>query len=131
MLARTQGRFHDVRVRLENYLPRTVGGRLFWELFLFGFKEGWACLFGGALLALLPLTKWLWPSGAPLARYDFLFLAALARQALLLLLRMETVPEAQIVFVVHVIGTVMELFKPNAGSWVYLEPSIFHIVHVP
>ena len=131
MLARTQGRFHDVRVRLENYLPRTVGGRLFWELFLFGFKEGWACLFGGALLALLLLTKWLWPAGAPLARYDFLFLAALAIQAMLLLLRMETVREAQIVFVFHVIGTVMELFKTNVGSWVYPEPSLFHIGAVP
>src|SRR3954469_11949791 len=87
MLARTQSRFHDVRVRLENYVPRTAGGRLFWELFLFGFKEGWACLFGGALLALLLLTKWLWPAGAPLTRYDFLFLAALAIQAMLLLLR--------------------------------------------
>src|SRR6059058_6551551 len=96
MLARTQSRFHDVRVRLENYVPRTAGGRLFWELFLFGFKEGWACLFGGALLALLLLTKWLWPAGAPLTRYDFLFLAALAIQAMLLLLRMETVREAQI-----------------------------------
>src|SRR5438270_12961196 len=73
MLARTQSRFHDVRVRLENYVPRTAGGRLFWELFLFGFKQGWACLFGGALLALLLLTKWLWPAGAPLTRYDFLF----------------------------------------------------------
>lgn len=131
MLARTQSRFHDVRVRLENYVPRTAGGRLFWELFLFGFKEGWACLFGGALLALLLLTKWLWPAGAPLTRYDFLFLAALAIQAMLLLLRMETVREAQIVFVFHVIGTVMELFKTNVGSWVYPEPSLFHIGAVP
>jgi uncharacterized membrane protein YoaT (DUF817 family) len=131
MLARTQSRFHDVRVRLENYVPRTAGGRLFWELFLFGFKEAWACLFGGALLALLLLTKWLWPAGAPLTRYDFLFLAALAIQAMLLLLRMETVREAQIVFVFHVIGTVMELFKTNVGSWVYPEPSLFHIGAVP
>src|SRR5712672_657939 len=131
MLARTQSRFHDVRVRLENYVPRTAGGRLSWELFLFGFKEGWACLFGGALLALLLLTKWLWPAGAPLTRYDFLFLAALAIQAMLLLLRMETVREAQIAFVFHVIGTVMELFKTNVGSWVYPEPSLFHIGAVP
>src|SRR5437763_1796579 len=69
MLARTQSRFHDVRVRLENYVPRTAGGRLFWALFVFGFKEGWACLFGGALLALLLLSQWLWPAGAALTRY--------------------------------------------------------------
>src|SRR2546429_7612910 len=107
MLARTQSRFHDVRVRLENYVPRTAGGRLFWELFLFGFKEGWACLFGGALLALLLLTKWLWPAGAPLTRFDFLFLAALAVQAVLPLLRLETVRQAPIRFAFPGIGTGM------------------------
>jgi uncharacterized membrane protein YoaT (DUF817 family) len=131
MLARTQSRFHDVRVRLENYVPRTAARRFLWEFFLFGFKEGWACLFGGTLLALLLLTKWLWPAGAPLARYDFLFLAALGIQAMLLVLRMETVREAQIILIFHVIGTVMELFKTNAGSWTYPESSIFHIGHVP
>lgn len=131
MLARTQSRFHDVRIRLENYVPRTAAGRLSWEFFLFGFKQGWACLFGGILLVLLLLTKWFWPAGMPLARYDFLFLAALAIQAMLLLLRMETIREAQIIFVFHVIGTVMELFKTNIGSWIYPEPSIFHIGSVP
>lgn len=131
MLATTQSRFHDVRIRLESYSPRTAAGRFLWEFFLFGFKEGWACLFGAALLALLLLTKWLWPVGAPLARYDFLFLAALMIQAMLLLLRMETVREAQVIFIFHVVGTLMELFKTNVGSWIYPEPSIFHIGHVP
>jgi uncharacterized membrane protein YoaT (DUF817 family) len=131
MLARTQSRFHEVRVRLENYTPRTAAQRFLWEFFLFGFKQGWACLFGGTLLALLLLTKWLWPAGASFARYDFLFLSALAIQAMLLLLRMETVREAQIILIFHVIGTVMELFKTNVGSWTYPEPSIFHIGHVP
>jgi len=131
MSARTQSRFHEVRLRLENYIPRTAARRCLWEFFLFGFKEGWACLFGGLLLGLLLLTKWLWPAGAPLARYDFLFLAALMIQALLLLLRMETIREAQIIFIFHVTGTVMELFKTNVGSWIYPEPSIFHIGHVP
>jgi uncharacterized membrane protein YoaT (DUF817 family) len=131
MLARTQSRFHEVRVRLENYTPRTAAQRFLWEFFLFGFKQGWACLFGGTLLALLLLTKWLWPAGASFARYDFLFLSALAIQAMLLLLRMETVREAQIILIFHVIGTVMELFKTNVGSRTYPEPSIFHIGHVP
>jgi len=131
LLARTQTRFHDIRLRLENYTPRTAIRRDAWEFFLFVFKEGWACLFGGILLGLLLLTKWLWPPDAILARYDFLFLSALAIQALLLLLRMETVREAQIIFIFHLIGTVMELFKTNVGSWTYPEPSLFHIGHVP
>ena len=131
MLARTQSRFHGIRTRLEGYVPRTATRRFLWELFLFGFKEGWACLFGGSLVVLLLLTKWLWPVGAPLARYDFLFLSALAIQALLLLLRMETVREAKIIFIFHIIGTLMELFKTQVGSWTYPEPSIFRIGHVP
>jgi hypothetical protein len=58
MLARTQTRFHEIRLRLEKYTPRTAAGRFLWEVFLFGFKEGWACLFGGILLGLLLLTRW-------------------------------------------------------------------------
>ena len=131
MFARTQSRFHEIRVRLENYSPRTAARRFWWEFFLFGFKQGWACLFGGALLILLLLTKWLWPADAALARYDFLFLSALAIQAILLLLRMETVREAQIIFIFHIIGTLMELFKTNVGSWIYPEPSLFRVGHVP
>ena len=125
MFARTQTRFHDVRVRLENYSPRTPAGRFLWEFFLFGFKQGWACLFGGAILGLLLATKWWWPRDAIFARYDFLFLAVLAIQALLLLLRMETLREAKIILIFHVIGTVMELFKTGVGSWTYPEPSFF------
>ena len=131
VLARSHTRFHDIRSRLEAYTPRTASGRFLWEFFLFGFKQAWACLFGGILLALLLLTKWLWPSTASLARYDFLFLSALAVQAALLLLRMETVREAKVILVFHVIGTIMELFKTEVGSWTYPEQSIFHIAHVP
>lgn len=131
ILARSHTRFHDIRSRLEAYTPRTASGRFLWEFFLFGFKQAWACLFGGILLALLLLTKWLWPSTASLARYDFLFLSALAVQAALLLLRMETVREAKVILVFHVIGTIMELFKTEVGSWTYPEQSIFHIAHVP
>src|SRR5947209_2222157 len=131
MLARTQTRFHEIRLRLEKYTPRTAAGRFLWEAFLFGFKEGWACLFGGILLALLLLTKWWWPASAPIARYDFLFLMALLTQAVLLLTRMETIREAQIIFIFHAIGTLMELFKTDIGSWSYPEPSCFRLGHVP
>src|SRR4029079_12304642 len=48
----------------------------FYEFLRFGVKQGWACLFGGIFVGLI-LASWLWyPRGAPLARYDFLFLAA-------------------------------------------------------
>jgi uncharacterized membrane protein YoaT (DUF817 family) len=131
MLAYTKSRFHAVRVRFENHVPTSRLNARLWEFFLFTFKQAWACLFGGTLLALVLLTKLFYPPHAWLARYDFLFLVALVIQALLLILRMETVREAKIILVFHVIGTVMELFKTQVGSWQYPEASFFRLGHVP
>ena len=136
MLAYTKTRFHEIRVRFENHVPSSRRNAVLWEFFLFVFKQGWACLLGGTLLTLLLLTKVAWPHHFWLARYDFLFLAALTIQALMLLLRMETVREAKIILVFHVVGTLMELFKTSVGSWTYPElanpaPGIFHLGHVP
>jgi len=131
MFAETKSRFHAIRVRLENHVPSSPARARPWEFSLFVFKEGWACLFGAILLALELLTKWRWPEHAPLARYDFLFLAALVVQALLLILRMETVREAKVILVFHVVGTLMELFKTSVGSWIYPEHNFFRIGHVP
>jgi uncharacterized membrane protein YoaT (DUF817 family) len=131
MLAYSKTRFHEVRVRFENHVPSSRRNALLWECFLFVFKQGWACLFGGTLLILLLLTKVAWPHHFWLARYDFLFLAALVIQILMLVLRMETVREAKIILVFHVVGTLMELFKTSVGSWTYPEHCFFHIGHVP
>jgi len=131
MLTRTASRFHGARVRFENHVPRSRVDAFLWEFFLFVLKQGWACLFGGLLLGLVLLTKWCWPAHAWLARYDFLFLCAVVVQALLLVLRMETVREAKVILVFHVVGTAMELFKTSVGSWTYPEASVFRIGHVP
>ncbi|MDP4023088.1 DUF817 domain-containing protein [Methylobacterium sp. NEAU 140] len=102
-----------------------------YEFVRFGVKQGWACLFGGLLLGLIVATRLLWPADAWLARYDALFLAALAIQAALLLARMETLDEAKVILIFHVVGTVMEIHKTAIGSWVYPEASVFRIGGVP
>lgn len=102
-----------------------------YELLRFGVKQAWACLFGGIMVGLMLGTHLWYPSQAPLARYDFLFLAALGTQALLLRFGLETWEEARIIALYHVIGTAMELFKTAVGSWIYPEPCLFHIGHVP
>ena len=102
-----------------------------YEFLRFGIKQGWACLFGGLLLGLLILTRLAWPAHCPVARYDALFVAALAIQALLLILRMETWGEARVILVFHVVGTVMEIHKTSIGSWVYPEPNLLRIGGVP
>ena len=131
MLSYTKTRFHEIRIRLENHVATSRLNGFLWEFFLFVFKQGWACLFGAIILGLLLLTKWLWPAHAWLARYDFLFLAALAVQALLLILRMETVREAKVILIFHIVGTLMELFKTDVGSWAYPESNFFRLGHVP
>jgi uncharacterized membrane protein YoaT (DUF817 family) len=107
-----------------------VTGFLF-EFVSFGIKQGWACLFGGLMLALLLATHLFYPPNAPLARYDFLTLAALAIQAAMLATKLETWEEARVIFIFHVVGTVMEIFKTNVGSWIYPEPSFLRIGNVP
>ncbi len=43
-----------------------------YEFLRFGIKQGWACLFGGLMCALLIGTYLWYPRDAALARYDFL-----------------------------------------------------------
>lgn len=102
------------------------------ELLAFGLKQAWACLFGGTLLFLILLTQWWYPFTS-LHRYDFLFLAALVIQALLLTFRLETITEAKIILLFHAVATVMEVFKTSPGirSWVYPGEAMFHIANVP
>lgn len=101
------------------------------EFLWFGLKQGWACLFGGAMLALIVGTYLLWPDQAPVSRYDFLVVGALLIQAAMLALRLESWEEARVIFLFHIAGTVMELFKTAHGSWVYPEDSVLRIGMVP
>jgi uncharacterized membrane protein YoaT (DUF817 family) len=102
-----------------------------YEFLKFGLKQAWACLFGGLMLALLVATHLFWPDEAPLARYDFLVLAAVAIQALLLATKLERWDEAAVIAIFHAVGTVMEIFKTAQGSWIYPEESVLRIGGVP
>ena len=101
------------------------------EFVRFGVKQAWACLFGAAMLTLLLGTHFWYPPGAALARYDFLTLAAIAIQVLMLATGLETREEAKVILLFHLAGTVMEVFKTAAGSWVYPEPAVLRLGGVP
>ena len=124
-------RFTAVRARLESFAPPPGWPSWLFEFGLFVFKQGWACLFGALMLALLLGTYFLYPPDAALARYDFLTLAALAIQVAMLAFRLETLEEAKVIFAFHIVGTAMELYKTSAGSWLYPEPSLLRIGEVP
>lgn len=102
-----------------------------YEFLLFGLKQAWACLFGAAMLALIVGTAFLYPHNAPLARYDFLVVGAVAIQAFMLATRLERWDEALVIFIFHVVGTIMEIFKTAHGSWIYPEHNILRIGGVP
>ncbi len=124
-------RFARVRARLEAFTPSPGWPTWSYEFLLFGFKQGWACLFGGLMLAMLIATYLFYPADAPLARYDFLTIGAVAIQLGMIAFRLESLREAKVILAFHFVGTVMEIFKTAHGSWLYPEPSVLRIGGVP
>jgi uncharacterized membrane protein YoaT (DUF817 family) len=101
------------------------------EFVIFGLKQAWASLFGGAMLFLLVATHLYWPTHSPVARYDALVIAAMLIQVFMLATGLERWNEALVIVIFHVVGTVMEVFKTAHGSWIYPEASILRIGGVP
>lgn len=124
-------RFARIRTRLEAYSPTPGLPSWAYEFLLFGFKQGWACMFGGLMLGMLLATHLFWPPSAPLARYDALTIGAIAIQGGMLIFRLETLSEARVILIFHIVGTIMELFKTAYGSWSYPEESLLRIGGVP
>lgn len=107
---------------------RDLPGGLLWA---FAIKQAWAALFGGLLLAAILVTKYVdlpW-----LARYDWLFLFAIAVQLFMLLSKLEKPHEVLTILLFHLVGLGMEVFKTSAqiNSWHYPGDSIFHVANVP
>jgi uncharacterized membrane protein YoaT (DUF817 family) len=118
----------------ERPLSRVVGPR--WaagicEFLVFGLKQAAACVFAGSFLFLLAISGHISIPG--LARYDFLFLSAIAIQIVLIAVRLENWREVAVLSLFHLIGMGLELFKtsPSVRSWSYPEPAFFHLKTVP
>jgi uncharacterized membrane protein YoaT (DUF817 family) len=117
--------------RLGRAMAKRRWSAALYEFLRFGLKQGWACLFGGIAVLAMIATWRFYPSNAPLARYDLLFLGMIAVQAVLLAARMETWDEAKVILIYHAVGTLMELFKTATGSWIYPDQNLFRIAGVP
>ena len=101
------------------------------EFLVFGFKQAASCVFAGSFLFLLAISGHVSIPG--LARYDFLFLSAIAIQILLVTVRLENWREVAVLSLFHLLGMGLELFKtsPSIRSWSYPEHAFFHIRTVP
>jgi uncharacterized membrane protein YoaT (DUF817 family) len=131
-------RFTSVEQAIDAYAHRfldrsPLSGRRAWitEFVVFGLKQGWACIFGAAMLAVLVGTKLWYPDGAALARNDFLVLAAVAIQVIMVVFKLETLRELRVIVLFHIVGTGMELFKTDVGSWIYEGEGLLRIGGVP
>jgi len=122
---------HQRRAALHARFVKGWKSQALFEFITFGIKQAWACLFGGLMLALLLGTFLFYPTDAALSRYDFITLSAICIQVLMLALKLESWEEARVIFVFHIVGTIMEIFKVNVGSWIYPEASILNIAGVP
>ncbi len=97
------------------------------EFLIFGLKQAQAALFAGVFFLLLFTSQYITTLG--LARYDFLFLASVLIQVLLYVFKLETKDELKTIFLFHIIGLVLELYKTSSfvGSWSYPEEAFFKI----
>lgn len=115
---------------LERWLNKALPDRMtkgLVEFLVFGIKQAWACLFGGLLLLGMMVTGYAYPDTALIARYDFLVFYAVVLQALFLITKLERPSEAIVILIFHIVGTAMEVFKTEAGSWVYPEDNLLRI----
>ena len=124
-------RIDDAAHRLLARFPRSRLWSGVLEVLVFGAKQAWACLFGALLLIALLAAHFLYPDGAAVARNDVLTVVAVALQVIMLLARLETFGELRVILLFHVVGTVMELFKTDVGSWVYASEGILRVGAVP
>lgn len=101
------------------------------EFLVFGAKQAWACVFAFGMLALIIASRLWYPDDAALARNDALTIAAIALQIVMVATKLESPRELRVIILFHVVGTVMEIFKTDAGSWEYAADGILRIAGVP
>jgi uncharacterized membrane protein YoaT (DUF817 family) len=117
--------------RLLDRAPPSRARAILLEVLVFGAKQAWAALFGALMLATLVATRLWYPDHAALDRNDLRTIIAVLVQIGMVLGRLETLRELRVIILFHVVGTIMELFKTDVGSWIYPPGGILHLGSVP
>jgi len=99
------------------------------KLAVFTREQALSCLFPGVIFASLAVTKLFEVPGLP--RYDLLLLICIGMQVLMVAAKLETRDELRVITCFHIIGTALELFKVQAGSWSYPEEGWTKLFGVP
>lgn len=101
------------------------------EFLYFGVKEARACLFAGLFFVSIFLVPREGVLGLP--RYDVLLVIALAIQFFMIWSKLETMDEAKAIFMFHVVGFALEVFKTSGSiqSWSYPDFAYTKVFGVP
>ncbi|HEX8956379.1 MAG TPA: DUF817 domain-containing protein [Burkholderiaceae bacterium] len=101
------------------------------EFLYFGVKEARACLFVALFFAAVFTLPRAGLFGIP--RYDLLLVVALAVQAWMVWMKLETWDELKAICLFHVIGFALEAFKTSSGiqAWSYPDFAYTKIAGVP
>jgi len=125
-------------LRLDHYLIsgrpfKSISGfsRFVVEFIYFGVKEARACVFVGLFFLAVFLVPRAGMFG--IARYDLLFVIAIAIQLAMLFGKLETWDEAKAIVLFHVLGFALEVFKTSGSiqSWSYPDPGYSKLFGVP
>ncbi len=101
------------------------------EFWYFGIKQARACLFVGLFFAAVFLVPRGGIIGIP--RYDALLVFALAIQAWMVWMKLETVDELKSICLFHVVGFCLEVFKTSGSihAWAYPDFAYTKLFGVP
>ena len=130
-LTSVEARLDALANRLLAAAPASGARARLVEFAVFVLKQAWACVFGAAFLAVVLAAKLWYPADAPLARNDALTIAAVLIQIVMVVGRLETLRELRVIVTFHIVGTVMELFKTDVGSWMYAADGVLRLGGVP
>ncbi len=121
-----------IRYTVETMSQRKLSkGALLREIISFGYKEAKSCIFAGLFFILLFFSQFIPFFG--ILRYDRIFLGSLLIQVLLFFSKIESFDEIKVIFLFHVLGLCLELFKtsPGVAAWSYPDEGILRIMNVP
>ncbi|KTR89367.1 membrane protein [Microbacterium testaceum] len=130
-LTSVEARLDALANRLLARAPASGARARLVEFAVFVLKQAWACVFGAAFLAVVLAAKLWYPDGAAVARNDALTIAAVLIQVAMVVGRLETLRELRVIVTFHIVGTAMELFKTDVGSWMYAADGVLRLGGVP
>jgi uncharacterized membrane protein YoaT (DUF817 family) len=115
---------------LINKFPRHAWSEWFRIGYHFTYQEAASCFFAVYILGMLMFTRYVPINIIP--RYDVMLIACLFMQIVMVwILKIETVDELKVICLFHVLGTAMEIFKVQMGSWSYPGDAYTKLFGVP